>query len=281
MSDSSDSVVRDEEELFQIEPPPKQGIFAQLPWWLIGLVAFSVAEMTAHPSIGVIVLCVKFGWAEFLNGYWLWRRDPWHKRGRTCAMFCVSSGLWSVWLWSLIILMGMAVYAMFRFQILEQPEDKETARIEAGTCLIVSFVSAMTATMTMVVAAITAWGQQLRIWVSRSMSASRKASTWPPQPPEKEANSLGWRMVMTVIACVFASFVGAAAMLNQPRPPANQAGFVFAMKLIGAFGLLPLSLFFGGFRLIAKVKAERPIDCWPELEIIARHSQQVVDDAFE
>ena len=66
-------------ELFEIESADSGGLLTHLPWWLIAAVAFAVAELTAHPSIGVIVLCLKFGWNDFLTALWLQLRSP-HRR---------------------------------------------------------------------------------------------------------------------------------------------------------------------------------------------------------
>src|SRR5262245_56584508 len=92
------------DEVFEIEPRESGGLLVRMPWWFIAGVAFLVAEFTAHPAIGVIVLCLKFGWNDFLTALWLRRRDPDRERGATCSWFYCASGLWRVCVWSFALL---------------------------------------------------------------------------------------------------------------------------------------------------------------------------------
>ena len=90
--------------MFEIEPAESGGLLAHLPWWLILAIAFAVTELTAHPAIGVSVLCLKFGWNDFRTGLWLRHRDPFPHRGAVSFWFYLASGLWRVCLWSFALM---------------------------------------------------------------------------------------------------------------------------------------------------------------------------------
>ena len=97
-------------EVFEIEPTGSGGLFARLPWWLILAVACVVTELTAHPAIGVSVLCLKFGWDDFRTSAWLRHRDPNRQRGEVCSWFYLASGLWRVFLWSFALMLVAIMY---------------------------------------------------------------------------------------------------------------------------------------------------------------------------
>ena len=100
------------DEVFEIEQSGDSGVLAHLPWWLILTVAFVVTELTAHPAIGVGVLCLKFGWDDFRTALWLRRRDPNRRRGAVCSWFYLSSGLWRVFLWSFALMLVAILFLM-------------------------------------------------------------------------------------------------------------------------------------------------------------------------
>ena len=96
-------------DVFEIDPSQSEGLLKRLPWWLIGAFAALVAELTAHPSIGVVVLCLKFGWNDFQTALWLRRRDPIPLRGRICFWFYAASSLWRICISGFALMFVLAV----------------------------------------------------------------------------------------------------------------------------------------------------------------------------
>ena len=73
------------------EPDRRSGRWLHLSAWVVALVVF---EVTADPSLVVVVGCSKFGWAQLRAARWLRRNDPNTRRGKACRWFYVSWGLW-------------------------------------------------------------------------------------------------------------------------------------------------------------------------------------------
>ncbi len=64
---------------------------SSLVWTTLIVTAFLVYEITARPIWGVVVLCSKFGWGDFLTGFWLRRVDQ--NRARAKAFFWFHSAI--------------------------------------------------------------------------------------------------------------------------------------------------------------------------------------------
>jgi len=262
-------------ELFEIESADSDGWLMHLPWWLIAALAFAVAELTAHPSIGVIVLCLKFGWNDFLTALWLRRRDPNQRRGTTCFWFYLSSGLWRVCIWSFLLLFGTVTFAVMTELRQQRPPPGQNAEVEAVTCLIVWLLSSTIATLVSVLAVRIALRWQIKVWVSGSVSESRRRRVWPPQPNAARRNLLRWWLVTTGMALFVTLFlVGLFAMwlatklVAGPSVPAGGGGGAVAMGLllgICAPILAAVSILVIGSRIFARIGAVTPADCWPEL----------------
>lgn len=260
-------------EVFEIEPSNDDGISFHLPWWLIATAAFVVTELTAHPAIGVIVLCLKFGWNDFLTAWWLRRRDPDRVRGATCSWFYLSSGLWRICLWSFVLLfltLGLLVAA--EFQQLKQAPANQAANqgAESLTCLIVWLLSSAAATVLTVVSVLLAWRRKVKVWVTGSLTHSRRNGLWPPQPKHERRNLLRFWLAATAVPLIgalflivlfsLAAFLGAIPVNNAPMI-ALFALFLSCSILIAAL----VSVLSFGAKIFARVGAFAPTECWPEL----------------
>jgi hypothetical protein len=67
-----------------------------LTWSALIVIGILIYELTTQPILGVIVVCSKFGWNDFLIAYLLRRVDSNQKRGRTVSWFCIAAGLLNV-----------------------------------------------------------------------------------------------------------------------------------------------------------------------------------------
>lgn len=254
-------------EVFEIEPSERRGAFFHLPWWLIAMAAFAVAELTAHPSIGVIVLCLKFGWNDFLTALWLRRRDPERKRGKICSWFYFASGLWRVCMWSFLLLfMTLAFSVMVELKQAQAGAPGNDPMIEAITCLIVWLVSSAFATLYSLLAIIFAWRDKTKIWVSGSLSDSRRSGDWPPRPNSRGRNVLRWWLI-TMGAMLFTTMFGCCLgmLANVMGNFGPAAGVVVALLAVLSPILLALTILTICNRIYARVGAMAPADCWPEL----------------
>jgi hypothetical protein len=67
-----------------------------ITWCGLFVLAMLVYEFTTQPILGVIVICSKFGWNDFLIAYFLPRIDSDRSRSRAVFWFCLASGLMRV-----------------------------------------------------------------------------------------------------------------------------------------------------------------------------------------
>ncbi len=260
------------DEVFEIEPRESGGLLDRLPWWLIAGIAFVVAD-TAHPAIGVIVLCLKFGWNDFLTAMWLRRRDPDRQRGATCSWFYCASGLWRVCVWSFGLLFVILILIVLTELKPGPPRQVKEVTVEALTCLCVWLVSSASATLLTMLAVFIAWKRGRKVWISGSMTASRRRNLWPPQPRSTGRNLLRWWLVTTGVSLfltlftlgltVLLSFVGNVRPGNGPPPQiAEVLGALLGalIPIISAFAILLI-----GSHIFVRIGAITPADCWPEL----------------
>jgi hypothetical protein len=268
-------------EVFEIEPAEPGGLLAHLPWWLILAVAFVVTELTAHPAIGVSVLCLKFGWNDFRTAIWLRRRDPDRKRGATCGWFYMASGLWRVCLWSF----GLMFAAILFIVALDPPQPGRRGAQndpdlppEVMTCMVMWLTSFASATLLTGTSILLAWRRRVKVWISASISESRRRDEWPPRPlprarPERNllrawtiGTGLGAFVICFVLGMIgLASLVGFVRAGNNPRAGAAFAvGIGVAIPIAAAFFCLTVA----GL-ILNRTGASSPVDCWPaeQLEV--------------
>ncbi len=273
-------------EVFEIEPSQSEGMLARLPWWLIAMLALLVAEIV-HPAIGVVVFCLKLGWDDFRTALWLWHRDPVHSRGAICSWFYLSSGLWRVCASSLaLMLVAIATFAFFvpkqpdQWPVGRPPPDADTEMpAQMMMCMIVWLSSFATATMLTVVATLFALRRRMKVWISRSVSDSRRDNQWPPRPmlPENpDANSLKACLVFTGLGLVgMLLVVGAIAFLVAEDGPArngNNQGIVALFCVLVMLGIISgssIAVLVIGDRVSRRVAARSSVECWPDCAEIA------------
>ena len=272
------------DEVFEIEPSDSGGLFAHLPWWLILTVAFVVTELTAHPAIGVGVLCLKFGWNDFRTALWLRRHDPDRRRGAVCSWFYLSSGLWRVFLWSFaLILIAIPVLAAT-----EPPQVRAARRLNAGpplapeimTCLVMCLASYAAATMLTLLAVFLAWRSRIKVWISGTISESRRLNKWPPRPiPGRLAPSnllKAWLIgtgaglfLFLFVAGIALVLVGVKLLLPM-QIGNNQKSAVLVAVVVGVGVILLTTMIILLIRgdIFSRIGATRPAECWPADEPI-------------
>ena len=267
------------DDVFEIEPTDSEGILARLPWWLIGTLAVLVTEITTHPAIGVVVFCVKFGWNDFLTALWLRRRDPHPTRGRVCSWFYGASGLWRVCISSFALMFFLVPFFVLAAQRpaggLPRNGDPAAPPLEFVVCMIVWLTSSAAATILTSLAVVIARRFPTKIWVSTSVSNSRRQNEWPPQfPPSlrRSSNVLKWWLILaTIVVFVPLYVVGVGALFavngGPPRGPAangqNWAATliqlaVLGTPMVGAFAILAVC-----GMICDRLAAKTPWEGWP------------------
>lgn len=273
------------DEVFEIEPSDSGGVLAHLPWWLILTIAVVVTELTAHPSIGVIVLCFKFGWNDFRTALWLRRRDPNRRRGAVCSWFYLSSGLWRVCLWSFALMFVATVF----FVATDPPQARPANRPkvdpdlppEMVICMVMWMGSFGVATLLTLLSVCLAWRQPVKVWISRSVSDSRRLNQWPPRlvpRPRPERNLLNSWLVgsgaglfvllfLIGLAVLMASFDAAKRLGPAGNHQWIDVGFGVIVGVFVPIGSAFLILVFGDL-IFKRIGARSPTECWPANEPI-------------
>ncbi len=55
-------------------------------WSALLMLAFLIYEFSSQASLGIVVLCCKFGWEDFQTAWWLQKRDEYPSRARACFL---------------------------------------------------------------------------------------------------------------------------------------------------------------------------------------------------
>lgn len=257
-------------DVFEIEPSQSEGLLKRLPWWLIGSLAALVAELTAHPSIGVVVLCLKFGWNDFQTALWLRRRDPIPLRGRICSWFYGASSLWRICISGFALMFVLAVI----LGISEARQAPVGGRpqvavppMELITSMIVWMTSAMAAALVTTLALVLSRKSPSKIWISPVDPGSRQRNEWPPQirmrfrPP---MNVLKWWLILTTIAVSVPLAITGLMMLaggfgagNPPRNP--NIGLLVCTVVLA---IVPLAVTSTCAIIESRLAATSPFECW-------------------
>ncbi len=260
----------DRHETFEIEERSQPGLLRRMPWWLIGSIAFAIGELTTHPAIGIVVLCLKFGWNDFLIGLWLRRRDPDRKRGAVCSWFYWALGLWRVGMWSFILFFGL----MFMLGMLQAHPEKGKDPIEIayfGSIIAGSIILAPVATF---IGILRGWMTGRRVWLSSTIFESYQRREWPPVAAVGAPNLLKRIVIMTgcmTLVFVLPVFVlGVISLLGaaQIQPVPQNAGAGVFGAVVGAgvpIGGACLVLWTCS-AILKRLEADRPDRCWTDPE---------------
>ncbi len=262
------------------QPDRRSGRWLHLSAWVVALVVF---EVTADPSLVVVVGCSKFGWAQLRAARWLRRNDPNTRRGKACRWFYVSWGLWRI---SLVaaLLMYVVIYAFLGLQhalgVAAMPGDTPPAQFITAA-LIVMF-GLVSSTLTSIVGVTLALRSRVRIWVGQAGLDAFRSGTWPPVGSAAGRNWIGSLLITTVpIAFVLAIFPMAAMVIVAEWWGIRAVAGEGAGGLAAIAGTLAAG--FGGavsfmyFVAAAKhrVQAHSPTDCWGSQEATPPPSNQI------
>tara|TARA_R110002072_G_C7978936_1_gene536026 strand:+ start:67237 stop:68103 length:867 start_codon:yes stop_codon:yes gene_type:complete len=252
-------------------------------WFFVLSVAWLLFDLFMQPVLSICIASFKFGWSDFSNGFWLWRKDSDRRRGRTCLVFYVATGLWRITVTTFAVtLLGLLVYG---FWLAMNPQQQAANRNQGND--ILTGVSMMIVMFCFVFSSLSTWlaismglRNRVRVWIDSSIRYSRRNRIWPP---ESLGNNQVSRVVTSsLIFLVTALFVGVISILAsqagraaQPIPPLL-FGVVFVSTLIGCAVLLLA----GRSWLLRKLAATSPADCWAE-NSLRRGRVSLSEELFE
>jgi len=233
---------------------------------LLGLVVF---EVTASPSLGVAIACLKFGWDDARDGAWLRLVDPNRQRGRACSWIYLGVGFYKA---SLIAFLGAVVMAIFAFYFgtrLGWPRHLLAAQLFGA--LAVGLLGVTLATLASLVAIFIAWRGRVKLWVGPEARRARDRGEWPPRAEHggiARRNRIGSLPLLAItngavfgfsvaVGSILAAFPILRQALRQPEPTSALV-IIFVVSIAFAIFLLTLRDL-----LQTRVIASRPEECWP------------------
>jgi hypothetical protein len=240
-------------EIFEIEPTTG-GRQWHIPWWLLLAVGIVVAELTAHPAIGVAVFCLKFGLNDWRTAAWLCRVDPQPRRSHTIWWFLVGSGFLKIFLMSSIAFPVMAGWwaAMTKQPVLH--EVRVAMSIGLGGMLfsfVVNHVGLFLASR-----------RHVRVWLNGRLHRFREANVWPVllSRPNRLRDILNGSALPAILAFTLGIiFLLVFGMQNAIRPAMTSAVVVIVSSVI----------LIGHAISVKRIVARTSEECWgdlPELE---------------
>lgn len=221
-------------------------------WFLVAALAWLLFELTANSSLVAVVACLKFGWHDSRNGFWLWQTDPNPQRGQTCLWFYFALAFWKISL--------MAVALTFGILIVTSSLQLAFPGPEIFGALLSLWVSCGLATLSTWIACCLAWKRNLKIWVDSTVTWSRKNKIWPPEPfgsNKLHSLLLAAGVVAVTVSLVFGIIIGVALAENQNLQGGWVVIFVMTALIFVAGGLLMITE-----HLAKTICSAHPSTCW-------------------
>jgi hypothetical protein len=236
-------------------------------WFFVLSLAWLLFDLFMQPVLSICIASFKFGWNDFANGFWLWRKDQNHRRGRTCFVFYLATGLWRITVTTFAItLLGLLVYGVW---LAINPQEQAANRNQGND--IVTGVSMVIVMFCFVLSSVSTWlaismglRNRVRVWIDSTIRYSRRSRIWPPEPLGKNqvsrvvTSSLIFLVTFLIVGTIFvlASRRGRAPQPVQPLPIIAE----LVSSMIGGAAFLLA----GRSWLLRKLAATSPADCWAE-----------------
>ena len=275
-------------DTFEIDErrPEKSVWLRHWDWFFVLSAAWLLFDLFMQPVLSICMASFKFGWNDFANGFWLWRKDSDRRRGRACLVFYVATGLWRITVTTFAItLLGLFVYG---FWLAMNPQEraangKQGDDILTGVSLmIVSFCFVLSSLSTWLAIAM-ALKNRVRVWIDSTVRYSRRNRIWPPEPHGKNQVS---RSVTSSLVFLSTILIGAAigVVISAAKKAGPVPEVLIALPVFGMIGCAVI-LLAGRSWLLRRLAATSPTDCWAsefsDEAGILRSSEALQDRDFE
>lgn len=272
-------------DTFEIDKGPREkpAFLRHWDWFLVLSVAWLLFDLFMQPVLSIVIASFKFGWNDFSNGLWLWVKDSNARRGRTCFVFYVATGLWRITVTTFAItLLGLLVYGFW----LGMNPPERAANPDKANDDIVTGVSMMIVMLCFVLSSLSTWlaiymalRNRVRVWIDSTVRYSRRSGIWPPEPVGKNQLS---RAVTSSL--VFLSVILLGTSIGVLASAAKQAGaipeWLVALPLLATVGC-GVILLAGRSWLLRKLTAISAADCWGPIRSDAEPIMELTEEDLE
>ena len=270
-------------DTFEIDErrPVKSAWLRHWDWFFVLSVAWLLFDLFMQPVLSICIASFKFGWNDFANGFWLWRKDSDRRRGRTCLVFYVATGLWRITVTTFAVtLLGLVVYG---FWLAMNPQEQAANRNQGND--ILTGVSMMIVSFCFVLSSLSTWlaismglRNRVRIWIDSTVRYSRRNRVWPPEPQGKNQVS---RVVTSSLVFLSTILVGTAigVLASAAKKVGPVPEVMIALPILAMIGCGAI-LLAGRSWLLRKLAATSPSDCWWQ-DGSSRRSTSQPEDVFE
>lgn len=261
-----------------VEPRERSGWMIHWDWVLVLSIAWLLFELFAQPMLSIATASLKFGLDDFLNGWWLWRRDSDARRGRTCGIFYTAAGFWQITVMTLVLsIVGMMCVVIIQAAHGPQPmEGAREAELGAGISILIVSMCFVASSIATWLAMLLAWRYRQRIWLDGTVRYSRRQSIWPPRPvgTNRISRVVTSSLIFLVVSSTVASLlIVMAAAGRQPNLPGWAAGTPVICLCVSVIASLVV-----GNWAIRSVSAQSAEDCWTdEVEVVGESDVFVFD----
>lgn len=229
-------------------------------------VSWILYELTHQLAFGTAMLCLKFGWEDFLTAQWLYRVDLWRPRGRACWWMHISAGLWKATGTAFLANVGVIIGLTYLGPQSWQAPGPGLNRLELASLVSVltTLIGLGLAGATAVVAILIASMNGVKLWLDRSASTARRAREWPPLgPTNRRANWLAWLLATSwyAVAVLVAGLVVVCVTFMDIGEPGILLAGVFSILTI----FVPALAAWQAYRRVGALAAS---DCWPLNEAV-------------
>jgi hypothetical protein len=247
---------KSQSQVFDVQGGDPRG---RLVWPVLLIAAWVAFEVTASPTVGVVVLCCKFGWNDLRTAIWLRAADSDTTRSGVCGVFHLAASLWKVSL--------AAVGAMFAIVAVQLIANGGHQGLEPPAEFVVATLCALIgpalATLTTWFAVALARRNSVKVWIAPVMNLPSEKQAWPPDQ-FGSTNQAGFLLIAAIVCpagpLVVSPIAGACLLLEWVQNtllvfPTLAAASVITMGI----GRLALAL---KDKVAKTVIAVAPEECW-------------------
>ena len=216
-----------------------------LTWCSLFVLAMLVYEFTTQPILGVIVICSKFGWNEFLMAYFLPRTDPNRSRSRALFWFCLAYGLLRVSFASTFL----AIVLCF-LGTLFGPGGFQAMLLRVIAAVGVFLVGCLLITAAVFRGACCARQSQIKVWITSDLPVGHRLENLIDLLVESALFPIA--LLGLLLIPIVAVILGAQGLLR--------VAFITGQGLWGLFVYSLLRKLF--LRIKKRISAADPLECW-------------------